>query len=257
MMEHNPLQAIANNALATNLLADLAERFDVERFCLISTDKAVEPKTVMGATKALAERVIEARESSRTRFAAVRFGNVLGSSGSVLPIFQRQIAAGGPVTVTHPEMTRFFMTIPEAVQLVLEATGIAEGGDIFVLDMGEPVRILDLAHRMIELSGRQPGRDIRIDIIGIRPGERLHEELFNVDEQVRPTRYGKVTRATRTALDPGQLRAGLDELQRRVAARDEQGLDDVLWSTLGVGREQPADDEPRYLQEHSSTEADA
>ncbi len=228
MMEHNPLQAIANNALATNLLADLAERFDVERFCLISTDKAVEPKTVMGATKALAERVIEARESSRTRFAAVRFGNVLGSSGSVLPIFQRQIAAGGPVTVTHPEMTRFFMTIPEAVQLVLEATGIAEGGDIFVLDMGEPVRILDLAHRMIELSGRQPGRDIRIDIIGIRPGERLHEELFNVDEQVRPTRYGKVMRATRPPLDPDQLRAGLDELQRRVVARDEQGLDDVL-----------------------------
>ena len=182
----------------------------------------------MGATKALAERVIEARESSRTRFAAVRFGNVLGSSGSVLPIFQRQIAAGGPVTVTHPEMTRFFMTIPEAVQLVLEATGIAEGGDIFVLDMGEPVRILDLAHRMIELSGRQPGRDIRIDIIGIRPGERLHEELFNVDEQVRPTRYGKVMRATRPPLDPDQLRAGLDELQRRVVARDEQGLDDVL-----------------------------
>ncbi len=257
MMEHNPLQAIANNALATNLLADLAERFDVERFCLISTDKAVEPKTVMGATKALAERVIEARESSRTRFAAVRFGNVLGSSGSVLPIFQRQIAAGGPVTVTHPEMTRFFMTIPEAVQLVLEATGIAEGGDIFVLDMGEPVRILDLAHRMIELSGRQPSRDIRIDIIGIRPGERLHEELFNVDEQVRPTRYGKVMRATRPPLDPDQLRAGLDELQRRVVARDEQGLDDVLWSTLGVGRGQPADDEHRYLQEHSSTEADA
>ena len=210
MMEHNPLQAIANNALATNLLADLAERFDVERFCLISTDKAVEPKTVMGATKALAERVIEARaQSSRTRFAAVRFGNVLGSSGSVLPIFQRQIAAGGPVTVTHPEMTRFFMTIPEAVQLVLEATGIAEGGDIFVLDMGEPVRIIDLAYRMIELSGRQPGRDIRIDITGIRPGERLHEELFNVDEQVRPTRYGKVMRATRPPLEPDQLREGL------------------------------------------------
>jgi FlaA1/EpsC-like NDP-sugar epimerase len=257
MMEHNPLQAIANNALATNLLADLAERFGVERFCLISTDKAVEPKTIMGATKALAERVIETRaQSSRTRFAAVRFGNVLGSSGSVLPIFQRQIAAGGPVTVTHPEMTRFFMTIPEAVQLVLEATGIAEGGDIFVLDMGEPVRIIDLAHRMIELSGRQPGRDIRIDITGIRPGERLHEELFNVDEQVRPTRYGKVMRATRPSLDPDQLQAGLKELERRVAARDDQGVDAVLWSTLGLGREQRVEDEHRYLQEPTSTEAD-
>jgi FlaA1/EpsC-like NDP-sugar epimerase len=257
MMEHNPLQAVANNALATNLLADLAERFDVERFCLISTDKAVEPKTVMGATKALAERVIEARaQASRTRFAAVRFGNVLGSSGSVLPIFRRQIAAGGPVTVTHPDMTRFFMTIPEAVQLVLEATGIADGGDIFVLDMGEPVRILDLAHRMIELSGRQPDRDIRIEVTGIRPGERLHEELFNVDEQVRPTRYGKVMRATRPPLDHEQLRSGLADLQRRVADRTEAGLDEALWSTLGVGREQREQGEDLGLKDHSSTEAD-
>lgn len=237
MMELNPLQAVANNALATDLMADLSERFGVERFCLISTDKAVEPKTVMGATKALAERVIESRVgSSGTRFAAVRFGNVLGSSGSVLPIFRRQIAAGGPVTVTHPEMTRFFMTIPEAVQLVLEATGIAEGGDIFVLDMGEPVRILDLAKRMIELSGQQPGREILIEISGIRPGERLHEELFNVDEQVVPTRYGKVLRATRPQLAPEQLRRGLDELRRRVDARDDLGLDEVIWPTLGLGR---------------------
>jgi FlaA1/EpsC-like NDP-sugar epimerase len=257
MMELNPLQAVANNALATSLMADLAERFDVERFCLISTDKAVEPKTIMGATKALAERVIEARaESSRTRFAAVRFGNVLGSSGSVLPIFRRQIAGGGPVTVTHPEMTRFFMTIPEAVQLVLEATGIAEGGDIFVLDMGEPVRILDLAHRTIELSGHRPGRDIQIEITGIRPGERLHEELFNVDEQVRPTRYVKVLRATRPPLAAAQLRAGLTELARRVHARDEQGLAEVLWPTLGVGREQSAEGELGYLQDHTSTEAE-
>jgi FlaA1/EpsC-like NDP-sugar epimerase len=258
MMEHNPLQAVANNALATNLLADLAERFDVERFCLISTDKAVEPKTVMGATKALAERVIEARaQASRTRFAAVRFGNVLGSSGSVLPIFRRQIAQGGPVTVTHPDMTRFFMTIPEAVQLVLEATGIAEGGDIFVLDMGEPVRILDLAHRMIELSGRVPDRDIRIEVTGIRPGERLHEELFNVDEQVRPTRYGKVLRATRPPLDPDHLRHGLAELQERVADRRESGLDAALWSTLGVGREPHRSAEDRSPRDdHTRTEAD-
>jgi FlaA1/EpsC-like NDP-sugar epimerase len=258
MMELNPLQAVANNALATKLMADLAERFDVERFCLISTDKAVEPKTVMGATKALGERVIESRaQASRTRFAAVRFGNVLGSSGSVLPIFRRQIAAGGPVTVTHPEMTRFFMTIPEAVQLVLEATGIAEGGDIFVLDMGEPVRILDLAHRTIELSGHEPGRDIQIEITGIRPGERLHEELFNVDEQVRPTRYAKVLRATRPPLAPEQLRAGLTELKRRVGERDERGLDEALWSTLGVGRGQRIEGEVQYLRDHTSTEAEA
>ncbi len=176
MMELNPVQAIANNSLATSELAELANRHGVERFCLISTDKAVEPKTVMGATKALAERVIESRGTdSLTRFAAVRFGNVLGSSGSVVPIFRQQIAAGGPVTVTDAEMTRYFMTIPEAVQLVIEATGIADGGDIFVLDMGDPVRIIDLAENMIRLSGREPGRDIAIEVVGIRPGEKLHE----------------------------------------------------------------------------------
>ncbi|MFN8121641.1 MAG: nucleoside-diphosphate sugar epimerase/dehydratase [Thermoleophilia bacterium] len=244
MMELNPLQAVANNALATELMADLAERHGVERFCLISTDKAVEPKTVMGATKALGERIIEARgTSSGTRFAAVRFGNVLGSSGSVLPIFRRQIAAGGPVTVTHAEMTRFFMTIPEAVQLVIEATGIAEGGDIFVLDMGEPVRILDLAHRMIELSGHEPGRDIQVEVVGIRPGEKLHEELFNVDEEVRSTRYGKVMRATRSPLPPDTLRRGLDDLRRRVATRQEDGLGAAISATLGIGRDGLVDDE--------------
>jgi FlaA1/EpsC-like NDP-sugar epimerase len=247
MMELNPLQAVANNALATETLADLSERFGVERFCLISTDKAVEPKTVMGATKALGERIIEARAaSSRTRFAAVRFGNVLGSSGSVLPIFRRQIAAGGPVTVTHAEMTRFFMTIPEAVQLVIEATGIAEGGDIFVLNMGEPVRILDLAHRMIELSGHEPGRDILIEIVGIRPGEKLHEELFNVDEQVRPTRYGKILRATRTGLPPDHLAEGLAALRGLVAAQTDTGLDELLWDTLCVGRESRGEGESRF-----------
>jgi FlaA1/EpsC-like NDP-sugar epimerase len=237
MMELNPVQAIANNALATAVLADLAERFGVERFCLISTDKAVEPKTVMGASKALAERVVESRAgASGTRFAAVRFGNVLGSSGSVLPIFRRQIAEGGPVTVTHPDMTRFFMTIPEAVQLVIEATGIAEGGDIFVLDMGEPVRIMDLARRTIELSGQ----DVTIEIVGIRPGEKLHEELFNVDEEVRPTRYGKIMRATRPRLDPRALRDGLEELARRVAVGRPEPVAQALWSTLrGAGNAAP------------------
>lgn len=238
MMELNPIQAVGNNALATAGLAEVAERAGVERFCLVSTDKAVEPQTVMGASKALAERVVEAHAGSgTTRFAAVRFGNVLGSSGSVLPIFRRQIERGGPVTVTHPEMTRFFMTIPEAVQLVIGATGIAEGGDIFVLDMGEPVRIMDLATQMIELSGKVPGRDIAIEVVGIRPGEKLHEELFNVDEQVRPTRYGKIRRATRPALEPQRLRRGLDDLRRTVAQGRSQELADILWSTLRVGRD--------------------
>ncbi|MGD9573591.1 MAG: polysaccharide biosynthesis protein [Thermoleophilia bacterium] len=237
MMELNPLQAVANNAIGTSVLATLSERYAVDRFCLISTDKAVEPKTVMGASKALAERVVEERgASSHTRFAAVRFGNVLGSSGSVLPIFQRQIEQGGPVTVTHAEMTRFFMTIPEAVQLVIEATGIAEGGDIFVLDMGEPVRIMDLAERMIELSGNRPGTDIAIEVVGIRPGEKLHEELFNVDEQVTPTRYGKIMRATRPPLDPAVLRQGLTELRARVADGRPEPVVQSLWSALRGGR---------------------
>ena len=238
MMELNPLQAVANNAIGTSVLANLSERFGVDRFCLISTDKAVEPKTVMGASKALAERVIEARGAgaSPTRFAAVRFGNVLGSSGSVLPIFQRQIEQGGPVTVTHAEMTRFFMTIPEAVQLVIEATGIADGGDIFVLEMGEPVRIMDLAERMIELSGHRPGQDIAIEVVGIRPGEKLHEELFNVDEEVVSTRYGKIRRATRPAFDPDELHRGLAELQRRVRTGRPEPVVDALWAALRGGR---------------------
>lgn len=233
MMELNPVQAVANNALATALLADLADRFGVERFCLISTDKAVEPQTIMGASKALGERIVENFGGrSRTRFAAVRFGNVLGSSGSVLPIFQRQIAAGGPVTVTHAEMTRFFMTIPEAVQLVIEATGIADGGDIFVLDMGEPVRIMDLAQNMIRLSGREPGRDIRIAVTGIRPGEKLHEELFNVDETVTSTRFGRIMRATRPQIDPDTLRAGLGRLEGAVSSGDPDAVARALWTTL-------------------------
>lgn len=235
MMELNPLQAVANNAIGTRVMADLSERHGVDRFCLVSTDKAVEPKTVMGGSKALAERVVEAHgATSSTRFAAVRFGNVLGSSGSVLPIFRRQIERGGPVTVTHAEMTRFFMTIPEAVQLVIEATGIAEGGDIFVLNMGEPVKIIDLARRMIELSGHEPGVDIAIEVVGIRPGEKLHEELFNVDEEVRPTRYGKIMRATRPAIDPDRLRRSMDTLSRLAADGRPEPVASALWDALSI-----------------------
>ncbi len=249
MMELNPIQAIANNALATATLAEMATRHGVERVCIISTDKAVEPQTVMGGTKALAERVVEMHGAhGGTRFAAVRFGNVLGSSGSVLPIFRRQIAAGGPVTVTHPDMTRYFMTIPEAVQLVIEATGIAEGGDVFVLDMGEPVRIMDLAQNMIRLSGMEPGRDIQIEITGVRPGEKLHEELFNLDEEVKPTRYGGILRATRPALDPVEFAARIEQLRLVVATDNAQAASKALWSTLRAGRDAIYSGEPKGVQ---------
>jgi FlaA1/EpsC-like NDP-sugar epimerase len=256
MMELNPVQAVGNNALATAGLAEVAERCGVERFCLISTDKAVEPQTVMGASKALAERIVEGRsDGSRTRFAAVRFGNVLGSSGSVLPIFQAQIARGGPVTVTHAEMTRYFMTIPEAVQLVIGATGIAEGGDIFVLDMGEPVRIMDLATQMIELSGHIPGRDVAIEVVGIRPGEKLHEELFNVDEQVRPTRYAKIRRVTRTPLDARALADGLGALRECIRTGRSDDMARTLWETLRAGRSDHSGDESGSIPPTTSTEA--
>jgi FlaA1/EpsC-like NDP-sugar epimerase len=173
----------------------------------------------------------------------------------VLPIFQRQIEEGGPVTVTHAEMTRFFMTIPEAVQLVIAATGIADGGDIFVLDMGEPVRIIDLARRMIELSGHEPGRDVAIEVVGIRPGEKLHEELFNVDEEVRSTRYGKIMRATRPPLDPEGFRMGLDRLFQHVTAGGPQPVADALWSVLRAGRAVNGDGEsPATPRTPSTTE---
>jgi FlaA1/EpsC-like NDP-sugar epimerase len=244
MMELNPLQAVANNAIATEVMARQSLAHGVERFCLISTDKAVEPKTIMGATKALAERIIEMHGSDTgTRFAAVRFGNVLGSSGSVLPIFRRQIAAGGPVTVTHPEMTRFFMTIPEAVQLVIEATGIAKGGDIFVLDMGEPVKIVDLAKRMIELSATGAEDEVDIQFVGIRPGEKLHEELFNLDEDVLSTRFGKIMRATRPPLDPSRVRAGLAELERIVTEGSQHRVHEVLMQDTLAGRYEPVQGE--------------
>ena len=173
MMETNPLEAVRNNTLGTRTLVDVAVRSGVSRFVLISTDKAANPQTVMGQSKALCEWIVEMvghRDDVATRFVAVRFGNVLGSSGSVIPIFRRQIAGGGPVTVTHPEMTRFFMTIPEAVQLVVQAGAIGERGQVYVLDMGEPVSILELAEKMIRLSGKEPGVDIPIEFIGPAPG---------------------------------------------------------------------------------------
>lgn len=193
MMESNVEEAVKNNVLATRLIAEMSGRFNVESFVLISTDKAVRPSSVMGATKRMAELVVQNLNSSfKTRYVAVRFGNVIGSAGSVIPIFQEQISRGGPITVTHPEMVRYFMTIPEATQLVLQAGAIGKGGEIFILDMGEPVRILDLAKETITLSGLRPFIDIEILFTGIRPGEKLFEELDAKGEKVAKTRHPKI-----------------------------------------------------------------
>ncbi|MDO9387035.1 MAG: polysaccharide biosynthesis protein, partial [Thiobacillus sp.] len=204
LMEMNPVEAVRNNSLATRLVARLAGEFATETFVLISTDKAVDPATVMGASKALAEWAVEAEQQRfpTTRYAAVRFGNVLGSSGSVIPKFQKQIEAGGPVTVTHPEITRFFMSISEAAQLVLQAGLMGEGGEIFVLDMGEPVKIAELARLMIRLSGADEDR-IRIEYTGLRPGEKLYEELLADDESTLPTPHPKLRVAKARAADAG------------------------------------------------------
>ena len=221
LMEANPLESVRNNVLATRVVADVAVECGAERFVLISTDKAANPKTVMGQCKLVCEWLIGAygaRDDVATRFVGVRFGNVLGSSGSVIPIFRRQIAKGGPVTVTHPEMTRFFMTIPEAVSLVVQAGGIGASGQVFVLDMGEPVRIVDLAEKMIRLSGKEPHRDVAIDFIGARAGEKLHEQLWSDEERVEQTQLPKLLAITAAAVDGAWLDDELSELERLVEA---------------------------------------
>jgi FlaA1/EpsC-like NDP-sugar epimerase len=235
LVQANPLAGLANNVLGTLVLARAAARSGVASFTLISTDKAVRPTNVMGASKRAAELVIQAlaQELPATRLAMVRFGNVLGSSGSVVPLFREQIAKGGPITLTHPEIIRFFMTIPEAAQLVLQAAVLARGGDLFLLDMGEPVRILDLAKQMVRLSGlslrdgQHPQGDIEIICTGLRPGEKLYEELL-IDAESEPTSHPLIYRATEGAIPPEQLWPQIEAMEAAIQRQDAAAALDVL-----------------------------
>jgi FlaA1/EpsC-like NDP-sugar epimerase len=226
LMEENPVEAVRNNAVATRIVAAAAGEAGVERFVLVSTDKAVSPATVMGASKALAEWAVEAAQNrfKTTRYASVRFGNVLGSSGSVVPIFRRQIAKGGPVTVTDSRMTRYFMTIPEAVQLIIRSGELAAGGEVFVLEMGEPVKIVDLAANMIRLAGYEPDVDIAIEIVGRRPGEKIHEELFNPGERPQPTPAEKIVYAIQPPLEPEWVESAFARIEGLVYGGDVAAL---------------------------------
>lgn len=217
LMEGSPLEAIKNNVFGTYNVVNCCDKYHVKRFTLISTDKAVNPTNIMGATKRMCEMIIQAKDKvSETEFVAVRFGNVLGSNGSVVPLFKKQIAKGGPVTVTHKDITRFFMTIPEAVQLVLQATTYAKGGEIFVLDMGEPVKIYDLAVSLIKLSGLEPNIDIPIEITGLRPGEKLYEEILMSEEGLKSTEHQKIFIAKPSKITMEQLEKKLDILRETI-----------------------------------------
>jgi FlaA1/EpsC-like NDP-sugar epimerase len=216
-MEKNPYEAVKVNILGTQILADLSAEHGVEKFVMVSTDKAVNPTNVMGATKRFAEMYTQSLnviEGVHTKFIATRFGNVLGSSGSVIPLFKKQIERGGPVTVTHPDITRYFMTIPEACELVLEAATMGEGGEVFVFDMGESVKIVNLAKKMITLSGLRVDRDIEIKYTGLRPGEKLYEELLNTDENTLPTHHPKILIAKVNSPSFAYMEAQVQEISR-------------------------------------------
>jgi FlaA1/EpsC-like NDP-sugar epimerase len=225
LMESSPEEAVKNNIFGTKKLAETADHYQVKRFVLVSTDKAVNPTNVMGASKRAAEMIIQSMsKKSRTKFMAVRFGNVLGSKGSVIPIFKRQIADGGPLTVTHEDITRYFMTIPEAAQLVIQAGALGQGGEVFILDMGEPVRIKELAEDLITLSGLTPYEDIDIDIIGLRPGEKLYEELLLETEESTATEHERIFINHLDLVEEDKLNSVLNRLEFLAKKKDERGI---------------------------------
>ena len=228
LMETSPLEAIKNNVFGTYNVVNCADEYGVKRFILISTDKAVNPTNIMGATKRLCELIVQAKNKvSKTEYAAVRFGNVLGSNGSVVPLFKKQIAKGGPITVTHKDITRFFMTIPEAVSLVLQAMSGAKGGEIFVLDMGEPVKIYDMAVKLIKLSGLEPDVDIQIKVTGLRPGEKLYEELLMAEEGLSETKHDKIHIAKPSKIDMDMLQQKLDKLTHLLETTNNEQKDEI------------------------------
>ena len=225
LMEACPREALHNNVFGTLNVVKAADAFGAARFIFISTDKAVNPTSVMGATKRMGEMVMQLyARTSKTVFSAVRFGNVLGSNGSVIPVFQRQIAAGGPVTVTHPEIERFFMTIPEASRLVIQAGGMAHGGEIFILDMGEPVKIVELAKGLIQLQGLVPDVDVKITFTGLRDGEKMYEELLMDEESTLPTDNKSIMISTGQEISYDEVAAKLGELEAAIGKSDEEAV---------------------------------
>lgn len=237
LMENNPTEAIKNNIFGTKNVVELADQYNAKRFVLISTDKAVNPTNIMGATKRVAEIMIQSMDKqSQTEYVAVRFGNVLGSNGSVIPLFKKQIAEGGPVTVTHPEIIRYFMTIPEAVQLVIQAGAMAKGGEIFVLDMGDPVKIVDLAKDLIRLSGFEPNVDIKIEFTGLRPGEKLYEELLMAEEGLKATKHEKIFIGKPVDIDMDKLEKELGRLNTTLRFETRELIEPILMQLVPTYR---------------------
>ena len=230
LMENQPAEALRNNLLGTKIISELAIQFEIPKFVFISTDKAVNPSSVMGTSKRMTEKLLQTFSNTPTQFISVRFGNVIGSSGSVIPLFKKQIAEGGPVTVTHPDVTRFLMTIPEAVHLVLLAGSMGKGGEIFLLDMGKPAKIADLAKSLIELTGLKPGKDIAINYIGLREGEKLHEELYWEGENISPTAHTKIRRLGKTDFNNLHYTIQVQELEKLIFA--EYPPDEILFKRM-------------------------